>query len=916
MSTELTVLPGLPEAAGTILTDDGVPGRVSRPAGVNVVLLGSHFVTSVSLARPRMNLVFSVRSASGTEIESPDIRHFHTLPAGWANGGRIDVLRPVNGAVEEIGTFDIVETRVCNMHIRPDNGMSAVGVSTAHVGTRSTYRPNSRVWWAVASIEGNRRSAFSAPVPFDQGDDPVEDASAAVKGDFVDAPRKDPREYTVDPDLPVPTGVTVTPTDDGNTCRVTWDEVPGRNCIVVFCDEPTFDTRCGITVDASVDHLRPDDIFILKKTFDARTPNETRVSDYVWEASGQSPIDQLGEFYYGSSEPDPGQYGVNFVEEDGREFIRTTIDPDGRNGWFVEKPSAGADQSFYDVNLPGVTYRITVVVRNIRSTPVAFSFDYDSMNDLDARSRTIPANSGWVTLTHDVRRDTFKSGGGVQYAHLRWDGDLDIDSVVIRQADLPLERMFPSELEDLDSANPGLVRFHAHCKSAPSGYRLQDFLQIANGSMARILHLIKREGHCRPWLQIPWYWTEEDYDGLAEYLCDPDVNDPVNKPWAYLRGQQGQVVPWQDALDDWVDPVTGRTEAIKWCFEVGNEGWQTGARPEFYRVPDSNGYSRGAVNGMLLDRLARRLEANPHFRLADADFYVGGWQVDPKGWTRDGIEASQYATCSGSAGYTGGWDAENGAVNDGQAEAYQVILDTHFLGRDWFNNTTIAEICDDNAIFARQYENGPGYSIPNANYDEVKAASQERAVKSVATGTSMMMGWMHAHSIGIVDHSYFFVASGNNWTSRTREDQGNGVVPAYQWMGLMNRYMIGATTRLSRILDRTELRDVHPRWGSVQEIDGMTRGYRVTAPTHTTYVLGNLSSVDSENILVRRKGDPSETVRRFTMTGDMQTHNTTTETKDDVSIVSEVVAVDGDIRTTLGPGMLQVFVVTPGDGGG
>lgn len=184
-----------------------------------------------------------------------------------------------------------------------------------------------------------------------------------------------------------------------------------------------------------------------------------------------------------------------------------------------------------------------------------------------------------------------------------------------------------------------------------------------------------KEIGARPWLQMEFFMTPEEWKGLIEFLAapyDPAKGDTSeSKPWAAKRYAQGRQEPWTDVFD-------------KIYFELSNETWNNLFFPwTFEDMTDSatgQRVDRDTAYGLFQEWVIDQWQPSPHWKQAGLDdkfeFVIGGWagQTDERGYGQRAIAATPRSKHLTIAAYNEGWDEGEGPMQDNDASLQRILL--------------------------------------------------------------------------------------------------------------------------------------------------------------------------------------------------------------------------------------------------
>ncbi|MCQ0969090.1 hypothetical protein MLD63_01400 (plasmid) [Paracoccus sp. TK19116] len=866
------------------------------------------------IVAPRYTTNLSIKSVAGNVLTGENLNFFDSWVAAFYVGGSLTALRNVNDELVEIGTTTITAATLKKRFSLYEGQGIAAGQSSLVTGPEGWEQPGATKYFVLASVDASgKRSAWSAPVAYQFGASLT--GSPTRTGTLVSVSGIDSR--TEDGTLPVPQNVIATAIDGGRNVRITWTALPGHSVIVGWGwhnDVNVVDLETLTVADSGL--IGPGDLVWFKKVFD-HTTTKAVLSPRMFNVGATLSRFHPETGFFNGSHPQGVTYA--YMNEGGKDFIRLTI-PSGVTYSMGFHALSGTTQAWYHVPEAGKAYALRAEVRvNTARNGTLYC------RGADADTLSVPFSTSWQVLSRQFVYSTTPTSSAPLYQSVGATGPCQLDIASFSFHDPiagPMELSPSVEKMAVDSGILSL-RMHATCKTRPWSYNMAELLgrfgtrSTGGNSIPQSFNNLKRareqnglSGQLNPWIQVEPHMSNRELQLLAGYMCaayDPTAPASAYKDGAELRHSQGQIEPWQNVFE--------RT-----TLEVGNEPWNPIG--EFFTLPAVNGKSPGWVNGKLLDRFAGAIMAAPGYDPTRWKFYLGGWLVS-EGWNRDGIAASKHADFIGGADYNGGWDSGLTAALD--ADDPQGLFNTlanssiPLLGgvtrkqRMRGMSTLCASLSVGRAkpIQLMHYESGPGYVLNGLNGASVtpaQAASQERLMKSVASGTATLDAFMTCAAEGVMSNDFFTLEEGEYWKAKATPINGGAYNPPFMWFSFINRHLVGKV----RAMDLTE-------GEPLVDPAGIRRGeaFRAYAVDRedgsVAYVLCNLDPSTSRSIRLRRASGAGRWMR-YSMTGDAKATNNTAATKDVIAIIAQEMPEGfGLVRldVTIPPGKAEVYIAPP-----
>ena len=411
------------------------------------------------------------------------------------------------------------------------------------------------------------------------------------------------------------------------------------------------------------------------------------------------------------------------------------------------------NQNFWSQLLPGREYIVEFYAPAEQGNITGFYqfgsfFRPDGPNPIPGLNFTL--TNEWQKFKHKFTVLAAHESGHIDQYILAFKGPgvVDLGMLSIRQASAPFGSLTPEESKRLTDALLGALHTHNFIKTGRSTYSMQQLFSPAgaihgtNGNTLPQPLEITKAINSRPWLQMNFHMSPEEWQGLVEYLAapyDPAAGDtPETKPWAARRYLQGCKEHWANAFD-------------KIYFELSNETWNNLFLPWFFtNMPDNatdQDLDRGTVYGLFLGWVIDLLKVSPYWAQAGLDgkveFVIGGWapQTDPIGYSQCAIVATPRSKHLTIAAYNGGWDEGEGPVTQSDASLQSIILHAPQVGEPRSREYQKFFASEKRAARGNWvngvYKAGPGYALSSLNNQprmtpEVEEA-QARAMKSLAS---------------------------------------------------------------------------------------------------------------------------------------------------------------------------------------
>ena len=460
-------------------------------------------------------------------------------------------------------------------------------------------------------------------------------------------------------------------------------------------------------------------------------------------------------------------------------------------------------------------YKVEAWVRGSGKAGIAFAGPYANPgtplpnrqivpadNPLGIPPIEIPLTEQWTKFTGSFTvPDSIESGMGAAYFTFEGPGTLYIDNLRIYEADTPMGDLFPITAQRLRDSHIRFARNSYSTVLTKSGCTLEAMVSDAGGrnySKGNVDHLptfhstlrqLKNAG-VSPLLQVEMCMSEEEWLGLAEWLCapyDPAKGDtPEKKPWAYKRWSRGQKEPWIDVFPDF-------------AFELSNETWNQTFAPYDWdwgkaMTDGATGqqYTYGATYGLFQEYVANKLRSSPYWTPAVEDkmkFVITGWTTAPS----FGFEAARHAPST---------DIVLHAAYHGNYGLGDPLVMTDFKGFYTMNWSQSGILPRFTPVYDRWkevlgeghdfdigiYEYGIMYSVNPGDPAERKEVDQKLA-RSMFNAVACLDACLFQNRFGTQDRAIFtWGHSIGAWGSHTLRQFGGHAYPFWKALTLYNQF--------------------------------------------------------------------------------------------------------------------------------
>jgi hypothetical protein len=720
----------------------GTWGAVEQPK--------SYFFTTTAIAG----------SATSVTLSGEDATGFTTWAGGVLPGGSLRVYRAVNGSIELIRTAAVTAQAV--------DYLAVPGGTTANIITGNTFEyrfgtepPLGTYTFGVARISGSQIGPVSL-VTIDLTDPTYTALTPATPTTGAARPTITGRNGS----LAAVTGLTAS-LRSGTTRNVelSWD-AGAPNTFVVFINwdgpadrlprECTLSFASGAAVQAgdmlvfeSAPITSLDNGWISRRVRTLNLTGNYTPSSLTFGYANNLPGGRTWQYVaYSGGDPKPDiTYPDYFLRLNGTASL-----PARAERFF----HSGTDQDFYDILVPGRTYRARFRVRAASAMNATFSVQSATV----VAPAIVALTTSWQEFDFDFTRDSLlKTAAAQSWSFTGATNNVSIDLALVQVWDTtrPYNALMNELPEGID------VRDHNLIKEFPPPSL--DAITSRSGfgprgwSLASLLAVCAENGG-NPHFQIEWLYDDQFYYDLVTFLYAPAAS---NEPLALKREALG------------FGPVN--VEFARHLYEDGNERWNNIMWDMFFGTTDSvtaEAYSQGDVAAMFAKRRRAIMESNPYFPTVNPPIeFVGGW-LRNTGFTVDSAAGFPDAAYTSVANYTSGWDVNKVLVSDAANRFSEV------LAAGQVDHKPALEGIRDAApegIKLAIYEAGPGYQLNGLNGAVVTTSdrvAQEVFSKSIAGTTATMSSVAIGATVGYGPYNFFTWGEGPLWQAARRPSEGGG----------------------------------------------------------------------------------------------------------------------------------------------
>lgn len=768
------------------------------------------FRTQIMAGRDAPDRIYAAQASA--------IHHYNSWGSGYLDGGSVRVYRVMDRRLHLVREDTIAEggTVIEQWNVN-DNQVLSPDAREGYWAWASWSRPGTTDWFTVMAVDKAGNWYPGAPV-------------ALVRPDGDHRAHADQRNTTVSfradraaqPETPLkaPQHIRAEITEE-NLVRLVWDPVDSPHLagyLIAQSDVPP-DTHRGVYLQLNqaptdpAKHIKDGDLIIVDTAYRAferrllsnRLGNLDRIiRDYY---PGNVPND-----FHPSEAPGKSWRLVDHdrdtpVTEPGRTYLEMTL----REG-DVEKIGkyniphiSTTEQEYYPVP-HAAEYVMDVWMKADRddAPPVVFEFDGDRRVGGFLEPFSFQPTTEWKQFRHRFSAAPSERGA---HAYLvltcRGPATYAVDNYRVYRADAPYLALLPEEEARYRASGMMAMRTHGPIKTGETTYSMEAFTNpggviqgiFKGNTLPQQLAVMEKLG-TRPWLQVEYHMSPDEWLGFVEYLAapyDPSVDTPETKPWAAKRYAQGRAAPWVDAFD-------------RIYFELANETWNRLFAPWiFHDMPDhvrGDRVPRGEVYGMMHDHVVDLFRSSPYWNESVEQKFVhvlGGWTIGS--YNQEALAGSRYADFITVASYNGGWDEGEGPPQKNPYSYFSVL--SHPTVVTVHRSRALAELVAKEAEAGRTvrpgtYEAGPGYAMDglnNARVTKEEARAQDEVMKSKVAGTATLDAFLTQAYYGFALQNFFTFAEGNLWKSHAKWWRGGQAYPSFLWLQQFNHIGTGDMLR-------------------------------------------------------------------------------------------------------------------------
>lgn len=758
---------------------------------------------------------FSFRNQLKATQDSPDhiyddlnISGYNTFASGYLDGADVRVYRVVDNQLKLVRTDKVTDGGCVIEKWDYTSAILSPEATSAAFRWDPFTRPGTERWYTIFALnEDGIPSAVGETVRLSFVK-PKSDAKPDNKTTKFQAP-KTPKGAPV---LTGPTNIKAITNDDG-TVEITWTPPEGKIAAyrIGYTDVDPARHR-GTYLQLSRQPATPEeaiktgDMIIVAKDMPFFKPEwlSSRVGGIKSQIQSRQPYGVPSTLLDspGSWRIVPHAVGTP-VEDAGKSYLELTL-KEGEIGQVGRSGIAdigATSQSYYNVPEP-VEYTMEVWMKADRpnANPVVFGYHDDEKVGGFIEPYSMQLGTEWKKYTHKFMGASSEKGNPTTLVlKATGAGTFSFDNFRIYRSDTPYLDYEKKDYDRLKESGMMAFRTHHSIKSGSGSYSMDQFTGpqgsvegvLMGTSLGGVLSTIEKSG-LRPWLQIEYHMSPEEWLGFAEYMAapyDPAKDTPQSKPWAYKRYAQGRQAPWTDAFD-------------RIYFELSNETWNGLFAP--WVIPtltDASGKEipRGTVYGMLQDNVVKTLRTSPWWTKEVESKFVnvmGGWAIF--NYNNDIAAASKTGDFITIAAYNGGWDAGEGPPRTNPASYFSVLNFANQSAipgaRTLLGNAVKWEADTGRHFGIGTYEAGPGYALNGLNNTTVtkeQAREQELVMKSKLAGVATIDTFLAQGAYDFDLQNFFTFAEGPYWTSHTKPQAGGAAHPSFLYLALFNRYATG-----------------------------------------------------------------------------------------------------------------------------
>lgn len=510
------------------------------------------------------------------------------------------------------------------------------------------------------------------------------------------------------------------------------------------------------------------------------------------------------------------------VDNPGETFLKMVMTGEDKHK-FARYAFGDTQQSsrWWPVLNPAKEYVVEVWMRHdgMKEPTVQFSLGGQYRRDMKPIEFTVSNEWQKHTATFQVPF-LLDSAGHVGEMVLTFEGPgtLSMDNYRVYEKGTPYLALIPEDVDELKNSKMSALRSHQFIKTKRNTYNMDQLTNEAgaingtNGNtLPQFLNILETVD-MRPWLQIEFFTTPEEWQGFVEYMAapyDPKVDSPKTKPWAAKRFNQGREKPWTEAFD-------------RIYFEIGNETWNNLFKPwTFENMRDAKtnrNHDRGTVYGLFQEWVIDQLHSSPYWSDAldkQFEFVIGGWatQQNESGYGARAIAASPRSRHMTIAAYNGGWDEGEGAATVNNESFQRILMHAAQTGAQRAQAFMATHKKQNLDYELGVYEAGPGYVMSGLNNHKKmtpeQVEEQARAMKSLAAGTATLDTFLAKAENGFKLNNFFtWSRSRNHWHSHAQWHDGGQAYPSWMAISLFNQHgtgdMLEVKTAIAPTIDMPE----------------------------------------------------------------------------------------------------------------
>lgn len=758
---------------------------------------------------------FSFRNRLKAGRNSPDriyddnnISAYDTFASGYLDGADVRIYRPVDGRLKLVRADKVANGGTVIENWYMTSAILSPEASTAAFRWASYTTPGAERWYTIFAI--NKDGVPST-------------VSETVKLSFVKSTSDiTPENQTTNFQAPQnPTGVPVLTgptniravTDATGLVQMTWTRSLGDVAAyrIGYTDvDPA--THRGTYLQLSrqpatpEEAIKTDDMIIVAKEMPSFKIDwlSSRVGGIASQMQDRQPYGVPNMLLYS-----PGSWRIvnhpagTPVQEAGKTYLELTL-TDGQVAMVGRSSIAdigSSSQTYYNVP-ESVEYTMEVWMKADRANanPVVFTYHDDARVGGFIQPYSMQVDTTWKKYTRKFMGASSATGNPTTIVlKATGAGVFSFDNFRVYRSDTAYLDYEQKEYNRLRDSGMMAFRTHSPIKTGSHSYSMEQFTGpqgsvegvLRGTSLGGMLSTIKNSG-LRPWLQIEYHMSPEEWLGFAEFMAapyDPTKDTPQSKPWAYKRYTQGRQAPWTDAFD-------------RIYFELSNETWNSLFSPwTFPNLIDASGneITGGAVYGKLQDEVVGILRSSPYWTKEVNDKFVnvmGGWA----GSTFNNSIAANSKTGDfiTIAAYNGGWDAGEGPPKTDPPSYFYVLNfanQSAIPGAQALLGSAIKwETGNGRRFGIGTYEAGPGYALNGLNGTSVtaeQAAQQELVMKSKLAGVATIDTFLSQAAYDFDLQNFFTFGEGTHWKSHAKSYVGGAAHPSFLYLSLFNKFATG-----------------------------------------------------------------------------------------------------------------------------